>query len=141
MTATTHTPDLTDCRFHGNRELHRDAPAHHCCGHVWRCAGCGRSFDFTPSEMRAMEEKSTVVALTVHDLLICLAGHSAFVAALDGEEMLLRLATPDEVQRCQIAALDKTRHLVPGDDTNYPLMTRERAIELVTPANLFGNQR
>lgn len=57
------------------------------------------------SEQRATRDGLGVLALTTFDLINVASGHPMIVRMLDGTEMLLRLATADEVIEMQRSAL------------------------------------
>jgi hypothetical protein len=83
----------------------------------------------SPAEQRAAREGLAVLALITFDLVNVAQGHPMIVQTVDGTEMLLRLATADEVLEFQRAAIEK----LPEYCRRPPLMSRFRAQDLVTP--------
>lgn len=58
----------------------------------------------TPAEEKAERDGLRVVAVPTLELVRVAQGHPLIVGTLDGEEVLLRLPTPDEVMNFHIAA-------------------------------------
>lgn len=82
----------------------------------------------TPAEQHAAEHNLPVVAVPTFDLLRTASGHPMIVETLDGNKVLLRLMTADEMieaQRAAVAALP--------DGIHPPLLSREEAENLVRP--------
>lgn len=76
----------------------------------------------------------TEIPVIVHELLRAATGNPITVRTLDGQDLLLRLATPDELLRFERESRDEIAALgVPFDG---PGMSRERAEELCAPLDL-----
>jgi hypothetical protein len=80
----------------------------------------------------------TEVPVVVHELLSALGGRPIVVRTLDGRNVLLRLATPDEVEQFQREA--RAALATKGIDVNLPLMSRAEAEAMCRPITL-GLQR
>lgn len=76
------------------------------------------------------EESRPIVACMNFDLVRALAGAEMTVCDLDGNEVVLRLYTADELLQAAARSGDKLRAL--GCDVP-PLMSRAKAVELTTP--------
>jgi hypothetical protein len=84
----------------------------------------------SPAEERAEREGLPVLAVPTFDLVNAALGHPMIEKLLDGTEVLLRLATVDEVLEFQRSALET----MPAGH-RPPLMSRQQAAELVVPLN------
>jgi hypothetical protein len=134
-------PDLVDCDFHGGRiEAHPDAIAE---VRTVRCGGCGRMFERSPAENYAIDAKLPVVALDSSAIMTLLEGGNQIAALLDGTPVLLRLYSPEEIERVQHAAV----HLVSTYDGSSDadqvarLINRQQAVSMARPAMPGGKPR
>jgi hypothetical protein len=84
----------------------------------------------TPEEDRAATEGMLVVAVTPFELLQAASGRPIVVGTLDGTEVMLRLATPDELVSSQQRASEK---LAAQGIPAPPPMSRAQAELLVRP--------
>lgn len=82
----------------------------------------------SPAEQRATREDMPVVACASYEFFSALTGDPIVVRLLDGREVLLRLATVDEVLTFQTEAIEALSF-----DIRPELMSRERAADLVRP--------
>lgn len=74
------------------------------------------------------------VPVIVHELMRAATGNPITVRSLDGQDVVLRLATVDETLRFEREARAAVAAL--GVDISHPGMSRERAEELCAPLNL-----
>jgi hypothetical protein len=82
----------------------------------------------SPAEDRAAADGLPVVAVIAHELLRAATGNPIIVTTVDGDRVLLRLQTTDEVLAAQAAA----RETIP-EFCRPPLMSRARAADLAAP--------
>lgn len=75
------------------------------------------------------------IPVIAHELLRAATGHPIRVRTLDGDEALLRLATPDELQQFEREARVKVEAML-GEPLTHEPMTRQRAEELAAPLAL-----
>lgn len=77
----------------------------------------------------------TEIPVIVHELIRVAIGNPITVRTLDGENMLLRLATPDELLRFNREARAAMEQLL-GEPMPGPPLPRELAETLCTPLDL-----
>jgi hypothetical protein len=77
----------------------------------------------------------TEIPVVVHELMRVATGNRITVRTLTGEDVTLRLATPDEVLRFQREAREHVAALI-GEPVAAPPMTRQQAQELCAPLDL-----
>jgi hypothetical protein len=78
----------------------------------------------------------TEVPVIVHELMRAATGNPITVRTLDGGDVILRLATVDELLRFDQEA--RASLVEKGIDLDHPRMSRDRAEELCAPLNLDG---
>lgn len=83
-----------------------------------------------------MSDPRVEVPVVAHELVRALTGHPIVVRTLAGENVLLRLATPDEVQQFEREA--RATLAETGVQVDAPLMSRKRAADLCRPLTLPG---